>query len=135
MPKAKRVKERDGDDDDEEEEEEEDEDESSEESESGSEAGAYTRSLSAELELSLCPTSPKLTRECVPNELKLSSNVNECKPLVRGRGGGGAGSGVGRELRDPRGDRRSHPPRHRQGLTLVHFSAQCKHILWDSLGA
>jgi hypothetical protein len=22
-----------------------------------------------------------------------------------------------------------------QGLTLVHFSAQCKHLLWDALGA
>jgi len=24
---------------------------------------------------------------------------------------------------------------HDQGLTLVHFSAQRKHILWDALGA
>ena len=43
-------------------------------------AGAYTRSLLAQLELSLCPTPPNLTPECVPNVLKLSSNVNECKP-------------------------------------------------------
>jgi len=32
----------------------------------------------------LCPTSPNLTHECVPNVLKLSSNVNECKPLHKG---------------------------------------------------
>ena len=28
---------------------------------------------------------PNLTHACVPNVLKLSSNVKECKPLVRGR--------------------------------------------------
>jgi len=31
------------------------------------------------------PHVPNLTHECVPNVLKLSSNVNECKPLHPGR--------------------------------------------------
>jgi len=48
------------------------------------EAGAYTRSHSAQLELSLCPTLPNLTNDCVPNVLKLSSAVNQCKPLAGG---------------------------------------------------
>ena len=30
---------------------------------------------------------------------------------------------------------RSHPATRDQGLTLVHYSAQRKHILWDRLGA
>ena len=38
----------------------------------------------AQLELSLCPTHPNVTHECVPNVLKLSSNVNECKSLTAG---------------------------------------------------
>jgi hypothetical protein len=46
--------------------------------------GAYTRSLSAQLELSLCPTGPNLTHECVPNVLKLTSEANEFQPLVSG---------------------------------------------------
>jgi hypothetical protein len=67
---------------------------------------------------------PNLTHECVPNVLKLSSNVNECKPLAAGQrvrvGGaarvrGRAPRGAGRH---PRARRRVHP---RQGLTLVHF--------------
>jgi len=48
-------------------------------------AGAYTRSRSAQLELSLCSALPNLTHECVPNLLKLSSDMNECKPLAHGR--------------------------------------------------
>ena len=55
--------------------------------------------------------------------LKLSFNVNECKPLPS-----------------------SPTPMEscvitnsvgawEQGLTLVHFSAQCKHVLLDTLGA
>jgi hypothetical protein len=46
--------------------------------------------------------------------LKLSCEVNECKPLT----GGGAG--------DQRGKVRCGG----QGLTLVHFSARLKHFLW-----
>ena len=38
----------------------------------------------------------KLTHEWVLELLKLSSNVNECKPLVEARGGrGGGGGGAG----------------------------------------
>jgi hypothetical protein len=36
----------------------------------------------------LCSTYPNLTHECVPNVLKLSFNVNECKPLPQGGGAG-----------------------------------------------
>jgi len=51
----------------------------------GKRAGAYTRSLSAQLELSLCPTRRNSSHECVPNVLKFRSNVNECKPLQVGQ--------------------------------------------------
>ena len=69
-------------------------------------AGAYTRSLSAQLELSLCPTGTNLNHERVPSVLKLSSHVNECKPLAWGRRGdyladahrGGGRQGGGRRL-------------------------------------
>jgi len=46
--------------------------------------------------------------------LNLSSEVDECKPLPRGEQPDGHGG---------------------QGLTLVHFSAERKHILWNTLGA
>ena len=32
----------------------------------------------------MCPTQPNLTHECVPNVLKLSSDVNECQLLKLG---------------------------------------------------
>ena len=54
--------------------------------------------------------------------LKLSCNVNECKPLVPGAAGG-----RGRDRAGRRGGG--------QGLTLAHISAQREHILWDTLGA
>jgi hypothetical protein len=57
----------------------------------------------------------ELQRErCVRMALNLSSEVDECKPLPRGEQPDGHGG---------------------QGLTLVHFSAERKHILWNTLGA
>ena len=58
-----------------------------------------TLPLSAQLKLTLSPKYPRLTRECVPKVLRLSSNVSdvfpkvlklsseesECKPLVGGQ--------------------------------------------------
>jgi len=38
--------------------------------------------ISARLELSLSPIYPNFTHGCVPKVLELSSNVDECKPLV-----------------------------------------------------
>jgi len=75
-------------------------------------AGAYTRSRSAQLELPLCPTQPNLTHECVPNVLKLSSNVNECKPLLRGLARPRHVHSVRRRLR------RHAAHRHRRGRLL-----------------
>jgi len=89
-----------------------------------------TLPLSAQLKLTVSPISPDVTRGCVlkvlklsskasdkpPKVLKLSSEVSECKPLVSG------GAGRGRAAHGRYGRRR----RRRQGLTLVHFSAQRK---------
>ena len=55
-----------------------------------------------------------------PKVRKLSFDVSECKPLLRGPSEGGRAA-VEDVLR--------------QGFTLVHYSAQRKHILWDTLGA
>jgi len=46
--------------------------------------GAYTRSHFSSISAHLCTVSYNLTHECVLELLKLSSNVNECKPLVTG---------------------------------------------------
>jgi len=73
-------------------------------------AAAETAAASASAQgLTLVPISaqlerfcvqPSLTQEYVPELLKLSSNVDECKPCLRGGGGG---------WRTARG-RRCHPP-------------------------
>ena len=57
------------------------------------------------------------------NALTLSREVDECKPLPL--------------LRRARVEREQFARQRalRQGLTLVHFSAQRKHILWDTFGA
>ena len=52
------------------------------------EAGAHTRSVSAQLELLCPPCNPTYNPECVLELRKLSSDVNECKPLLRGAGPG-----------------------------------------------
>ena len=52
-------------------------------------------------------------------KLKLSSNMNECKPLMRAQ-------------RAARARRRCRVCCGAgQGLTLVHFSAERKRVLWD----
>ena len=70
----------------------------------------------------------------MPKVLNLSSEVSECKPLGNGGGGGGGGG----EVLWPRvlWAQRRHvlyvrvvAPGMRQGLTLVHFSAQPKPFL------
>ena len=53
--------------------------------------------------------------------------MNECKPLGVGVGLYPVPS-VGWEAVDGESDPR-------QGLTLVHYSAQRQHVLWDMLGA
>ena len=88
--------------------------------------------ISAQLERFCPPYSPEVAHECVLELLKLSSAVNECKPLpsspfwlhtCMGDATTRRNSGV------------MHIGPHAQGLTLVHFSGQRKHILWDSCGA
>jgi hypothetical protein len=79
---------------------------------------------SAQLELSLCPTLPNLTHEYAPNVLKLSSDANECKPLVLGASGEQAGSAAPgqhvRQERCRRHRRRAQAPAHR-GRVLHSF--------------
>jgi hypothetical protein len=52
--------------------------------ETGSGRGLHSFTFSS-TSLSLCPMGPSLTHECVPNVLKLSCDVNECKPLSSGK--------------------------------------------------
>jgi hypothetical protein len=62
--------------------------------------------------------------------LKLSSEVSECKPLMRGRPTlwlpGTDHAGIATQLVVERALEAEG-----QGLTLVHFSAQRKRFLWD----
>ena len=50
-------------------------------------AGAYTRSHFSSTGALLSTVQPNLTHECVLELLKLSSHVNECKPLQPGAHG------------------------------------------------
>ena len=52
-------------------------------------AGAYTRSDFSSASALLSTALSNLTHECLLEMLKLSSNVNECKPLRDGRPGAG----------------------------------------------
>ena len=69
----------------------------------------------------------QLNPECVLKLLKSSSNVKECKPLPFTRG-----SYIVAPAQS-RGATWSSGASLGQGLTLVHFSAQRKHFMWDSL--
>jgi len=84
--------------------------------------------------------------------LTLSRAVDECKPLVPGvdqrfvpsQRGGGTGGGGGQPRLSVAGHGESGAVRRAnaaggrgggQGLTIVHFSAERKQILWDTLAA
>jgi hypothetical protein len=55
-------------------------------------------------------------------------------PSSGAMGGGEDREGAGEGVRGARGVG-MQTVASRQGLTLVHYSAQCKHILWDTVGA
>jgi hypothetical protein len=105
-----------------------------------------TLPLSAQLKLTVSPILPNVTRGCVPKMLKCSSNVSDVFPKVlklssdvsdvfpevlklssevsecKSLGGGAA-------QRVRRGGGAGGKPR--QGLTLVHSSAQLERFVWD----
>ena len=64
--------------------------------------------------------------------LKLSGKVNECKPLPTTRA---TRSWRSATTANAESSQQSPTAPWRQGLKLVHFSAQRKHILWDRLTA
>ena len=77
------------------------------------------------------PTQP-LAAPPIPHEaLKLSREVDECKPLPTPPA---PPDPIALRFTDPSVGRSSTAAGD-QGLTLVHFLAQRKHILWDTSGA